>query len=77
MDHPVTAVYDANTLYPAPLRDLFMRLANAGLVRARWTEEIHDEWVRKVLADNLALSPERLSRTRAIMKRGRPRLPSR
>ena len=43
MEHPVTAIYDANTLYPAPLRDLFIRLAQAGLVRARWTETIHDE----------------------------------
>jgi hypothetical protein len=57
MDHPVTAIYDANVLYPAPLRDLFIRLTQAGLVRARWTEAIHDEWVRKVLEDNPALSP--------------------
>ena len=41
MEQPVTAVYDANTLYPAPLRDLLIRLAQAGLVRARWTETIH------------------------------------
>ncbi len=34
MEKPVTAVYDANILYPAPLRDLFMRLAQAGLVAA-------------------------------------------
>ncbi|MCO6455376.1 MAG: PIN domain-containing protein [Pirellulaceae bacterium] len=33
MEHPVTAVYDANVLYPAPLRDLIVRLAQAGLVR--------------------------------------------
>ena len=38
MEHPITAVYDANILYPAPLRDLFIRLAQAGLVRARWSE---------------------------------------
>lgn len=38
MNQPVTAVYDANILYPAPLRDLFIRLAQTGLVRARWTE---------------------------------------
>ena len=28
MDPPVIAVYDANILYPAPLRDLFIRLAD-------------------------------------------------
>lgn len=40
MEHPATAIYDANVLYPAPLRDLFVRLAQAGLVRARWTDAI-------------------------------------
>src|SRR5580692_2577760 len=67
MEHPVTAVYDANILYPAPLRDLFIRLAQAGLVRARWTETIHDEWIRNVLKDNPHLSPERVARTRTLM----------
>ena len=67
MEHPVTAVYDANILYPAPLRDLFMRLAQAGLVRARWTETIHDEWTRNVLKDNPQTSAERIARTRTLM----------
>ena len=57
MEHPVIAVFDANILYPAPLRDLFIRLAQAGLVRGRWTDAIHDEWVRNVLKGNPALSP--------------------
>ncbi len=67
MERPATAVYDANILYPAPVRDLFIRLAQAGLVRARWTEAIHDEWLRNVLKDNPELSPERLARTRTLM----------
>jgi predicted nucleic acid-binding protein len=67
MEAPVTAVYDANILYSAPLRDLFIRLAQAGLVRAKWTERIHDEWLRNVLISNPQLSPERLARTRALM----------
>lgn len=67
MEHPVTAVYDANILYPAPLRDLFVRLAQTGIVRARWTETIHDEWVRNVLKDNPQTTAERLARTRTLM----------
>lgn len=67
MEQPVTAVYDANILYPAPLRDLFIRLAQAGVVRAKWTETIHDEWIRNVLKDNPRLSAERLARTRNLM----------
>jgi predicted nucleic acid-binding protein len=67
MEPPVTAVYDANVLYSAPLRDLLIRLAQTGLVRARWTETIHDEWLRNVLKTNPQLSPERLARTRTLM----------
>jgi hypothetical protein len=67
MEQPVTAVYDAIILYSAPLRDLFIRLAQTGLVRAKWTETIHDEWVRNVLQDNPQLSVERLARTRMLM----------
>lgn len=67
MNLPVVAVFDANILYPAPLRDLFVRLAQAGLVRAKWTDEIHEEWIRSVLADRPDLSAERLQRTRRLM----------
>jgi predicted nucleic acid-binding protein len=67
MEPPVTAVYDANVLYPAPLRDLLVRVAQAGLVRARWTETIHNEWMRHVLKDRPQLSRERLARTRTLM----------
>jgi predicted nucleic acid-binding protein len=69
MEPPVTAVYDANILYPAPLRDLFIRLAQIGLVRARWTETIHDEWLRNLLRNNPQLSPQRLARTRTLMNK--------
>jgi hypothetical protein len=67
MERPPTALYDANILYPAPIRDLFIRIAQAGLVRAKWTETIHEEWMRNVLKDNPHLSPERLARTRTLM----------
>ena len=33
-----TVVYDACVLYPAPLRDLLMRLALTDLYRARWSK---------------------------------------
>jgi hypothetical protein len=67
MDHPITAIYDSNVLYPAPLRDLLIRLGQAGLVRARWTEAIHEEWMRNVMRVNPHLSQERLARTRSLM----------
>jgi predicted nucleic acid-binding protein len=67
MEPPVIAVYDANILYPAPVRDLFIRLAQAGLVLGRWSETIHDEWTRNALKNNPNLSAERLTRTRNLM----------
>jgi hypothetical protein len=63
----ITAVLDACVLYPAPLRDLFMQLALADLFRAHWTEQIHEEWMRNVLADRPDLSRPKLERTRALM----------
>jgi predicted nucleic acid-binding protein len=67
MLRPLTAIYDANVLYPAPLRDLLVRLAAAGLVRARWTDAIHEEWIRNVCRNNPGIVPERLARTRRLM----------
>lgn len=44
-----TVVYDACVLYPAPLRDLLMRLTLTDLYRARWSDQIHEEWITAVL----------------------------
>lgn len=62
-----TAVYDACVLYPAPLRDLLLRLALTDLFRARWTKDIHAEWVRSLLLRRPDLKPEQLRRTRELM----------
>ncbi len=60
-------VYDANILYSAVLRDLFVELALTEIVEARWTEEIHSEWMRNVLANRPDISPDRLTRTKNLM----------
>jgi predicted nucleic acid-binding protein len=62
-----TAIYDACVLYPAPLRDLLMQLALTDLFRARWTDQIHDEWMRNVLKNRPDLTPEKLTRTKELM----------
>ena len=58
-----TAIYDACVLYPAPLRDFLLQLACAGLFRARWTNAIHEEWTRNLLAERPDLSAAALDRT--------------
>jgi hypothetical protein len=62
-----TAIYDACVLYPAPLRDFLMRLALTDLFRARWSDMIHEEWMRSLLAQRADLSREQLERTRRLM----------
>jgi predicted nucleic acid-binding protein len=67
MDTPPTAVIDACVLYSAPVRDLLIRLAQEGLIQARWTAEIHDEWIRNLLKNKPNIARERLERTRSLM----------
>lgn len=67
MSSHFTVLYDACVLYPAPLRDLLMHLALSDLYRARWSDMIHDEWMRNVLADRPDLTQDQLKRTRQLM----------
>jgi predicted nucleic acid-binding protein len=61
------ALYDACVLYPAPLRDLLMYLALTDIFRAKWTNTIHEEWMRNVLANRPDLTLAQLERTRDLM----------
>ena len=69
---PFTAVYDACVLYPAALRDFLVWLAMSGRFRARWSEQIHDEWKRNVLRNRPDLSAAQLDRTSALMDQAIP-----
>lgn len=60
-------IYDSCVLYPAPLRDLLMRLALTDLYQAKWTQEIHKEWIRSLLKKRPDLTEERLELIRAKM----------
>lgn len=60
-----TVVYDACVLYPALLRDVLLRIAEAGIVRARCTREILDECIRAIAENRPDLAPEKLERTAA------------
>lgn len=62
-------VYDACVLYPAPLRDLLIRLGVSGLVRARWSETILDECFGSIAKQRPDLSAEALTRTRRLMNK--------
>ena len=52
-------------LRPGPGSSSFV--AQAGLLQARWSGEIHGEWMRNLLKNNPRLDRERLERTRSLM----------
>jgi hypothetical protein len=62
-----TALLDANVLYPAPLRDLLLELAFVDLYRAKWTADIHREWINSLLENEPHRSRLFLERTRNMM----------
>ena len=59
-------------LYPAPLRDLLIELAAARLFRAKWTNQIQDEWVEHLLENNPSIKRKDLERTKELMKAAVP-----
>jgi hypothetical protein len=68
MSH-ATVLLDANVLYPAPLRDLLIQLATTGLYQAKWSADIHREWIEALLRNEPWRDPVALDRTRALMDR--------
>ncbi|MFA5494961.1 MAG: PIN domain-containing protein [Porticoccaceae bacterium] len=67
----VIVLYDACVLYPAPLRDLLLEIAIAELVAAKWTNAIHDEWIRNLLTGRPELTGK-LEKTRMLMDQAVP-----
>jgi len=62
-----TAFFDANVFYGARLRSLVVELAQTGLFRARWSEEIHQEWISNLLKNRPDLKAVDLEKTRRQM----------
>ena len=61
-----SVILDACVLYPAPLRDTLMRLAQTDLFKAYWTEQIHEEWIEALLREG-RFSREKLETIRDLM----------
>lgn len=67
-----TVFYDANVLYPATLRNFLMHLALTGVFRAKWSADVHEEWMRNLLKNRPDLTREKLERTRQLMDKAAP-----
>jgi hypothetical protein len=64
---PFVVVYDACVLYPSLLRNLLIRIAQSGLVQAKWTDKMLDEAFDNLAENRPELDPAKLARTRQQM----------
>lgn len=67
-----TAILDACVLYPAPLRDILLRLAEEQLYRPKWSDLIHNEWKDNLLKNREDLHASQIDRTIYLMNRSFP-----
>ena len=67
MSDPTIVIFDACVIYPERLRSLLMYLASSGLFKAKWSDEIHSEWIRNLLANRPDLSRNQLEKIREQM----------
>lgn len=67
MSSTFTAFFDANVFYGARLRSLVLWVAQTGLFRARWSADVHREWIDSLLANRPDLNRADLERTRQAM----------
>jgi predicted nucleic acid-binding protein len=65
---PFVALLDANVLYPAYLRDLLLRLAQAGVYQPRWSAEITGEVARNLKRGRDTVAQEKIERVISLMK---------
>lgn len=62
-----TTLFDSCVLFSAQLRNLVMRLSATGLFRAKWSDAIHEEWMRNVLERYPDKARSDVERTRDLM----------
>lgn len=65
-------VYDSCIFYSFTLRNLFVQLAMTGLFRAKWSEEIHDEWMSNLLQDRPGISQEKVKKIKDLIDKSVP-----
>jgi predicted nucleic acid-binding protein len=66
------AILDANVLYPAPIRDILLNLADARLFQPKWTKTIQEEWTRNLLANRPDITEQAIARTVKAMNSAFP-----
>jgi predicted nucleic acid-binding protein len=65
-------ILDACVLYPAPIRDILLNLADLEIYSPKWSEIIQEEWIRNLLENRPDLSKIKLRRTIQAMNAAFP-----
>ncbi len=60
-------IYDSCILYSFTLRNIFVELAGTELFQAKWTEDIHKEWIGSFLKNNPSVSKPKLERLKGLL----------
>ncbi len=63
----LAAVLDANVLYPAPIRDILLNLADIKLYRPKWSAQIQDEWGRNLLKNRPDIAASSIESAQSAM----------
>lgn len=63
-----TALLEANVLYPAPMRDVLMQLALTDVFKAKWSEDIHREWIDALMRNEPDRDRDAIERTREMLR---------
>jgi predicted nucleic acid-binding protein len=71
-DSKTVALLDACVLYPAPVRDLLLSVADEGLFNPVWSQTIQDEWINNLLQNRQDLKRENLIETTRAMNNAFP-----
>lgn len=67
-----TAFFDSNVFFGARLRSLMVELAQSGQFRARWSEDVHREWIGAVIEKRPDIDHEALERYKKQMNTAAP-----
>ena len=67
MSSNFTVLYDANIFFGAFRRTVMIHLAQAGIYRAKWTEDIRHEWMRNLKEKYQDLGIEKIQRIRGLI----------
>jgi len=69
MPEQITAILDANVLYPFLLRDLLLSFAQQYLYIPKWSDDIEREWSSHLIQDRPDIEPDKIKRISHEMNR--------